>query len=394
MFQWLPGTPVNDLTIANPTGIFTNDTTVILIAEGVCTDSIFDQIDVEPIFAISPENRVLCSDELPITLTGNSRGSGALFVWSTSPTFSDTIQSSTTDSTLTVNPDTSIITYYFSVTSPRGCIETDSTRLVISDRTLLIDPFYEACFNDTVLVLTENQDPINNPLSYSWSPSEGLLSPPDSSNALVFPESSTFYRLFTVNDSGCSRVDTIFIEKSTLDPITVTASAEEDTIVRAFSTQLTGTPQTPIYAYQWRPSNTVNPSDEPVTTATPVQTTNYTYAVTDTALEQCVYEASVRVTVEDLICGPPDIFIPNAFTPDQDGLNDEILVRGVNVRELTLSIYNRWGELVFETTNQSNGWDGTHNGTLADPAVYVYYLDVTCVDGQRYKGEGNITLLR
>jgi gliding motility-associated-like protein len=394
LFTWLPGTPVNDLSSPNPIGIFTNDTTVILIAEGVCTDSIFDQIDVEPIFAETPEDRVLCSDELPYTIVGNSFGSGDLYVWSTSSDFSDTLKASTTDSTLTIDPDTSIITYYFSVTSPRGCIETDSSRFIISDRTLRVEPQYEICFNDTLLILTENLDPINNPLSYNWSPLDGLLSPPDSAHALVFPDESTFYRLYTVNDSGCARIDTVFITKSTLDPATVTAEANPDTIVRSFSTELTGTPQVPQYSYRWAPADPVDLPTSPETSASPVNTTTFTYSASDTAVEQCVYRSSVSVVVKDLICGPPDVFIPNAFSPDGDGLNDEILVRGVNVKDMTLSIYNRWGDLVFETSNQNNGWDGTHNGKEADPAVYVYYLNITCVDGQRYEGEGNITLLR
>jgi gliding motility-associated-like protein len=98
--------------------------------------------------------------------------------------------------------------------------------------------------------------------------------------------------------------------------------------------------------------------------------------------------------VEELICGPPEIYVPNAFTPDSDGLNDELLVRGENIRDLTFKIYNRWGELVFESTNQQEGWDGIWNDSRVENGVYVYHLDLTCIDGQEYFEKGNVTILK
>jgi gliding motility-associated-like protein len=98
--------------------------------------------------------------------------------------------------------------------------------------------------------------------------------------------------------------------------------------------------------------------------------------------------------VSDLICADPEIFVPNAFSPDADGLNDEVFVRGRFIESLFFQIYNRWGELVFETRDQQRGWDGTHRGELATPDVYVYYLEAFCIDGQRFEKKGNITLIR
>ena len=71
-----------------------------------------------------------------------------------------------------------------------------------------------------------------------------------------------------------------------------------------------------------------------------------------------------------------DFFLPNAFTPNGDGNNDTLFVRGPGISEVNLSIYNRWGELVFETKNKSEGWDGSFNEKEADPGVFVYYLFV------------------
>ena len=84
----------------------------------------------------------------------------------------------------------------------------------------------------------------------------------------------------------------------------------------------------------------------------------------------------------------------NAFSPNGDGVNDILRVRGLNLLELELKIFDRWGELVFETTDQSIGWDGTFKGKEVDPDVYVYHLRVICFDEQENLIKGNITLIR
>ena len=96
----------------------------------------------------------------------------------------------------------------------------------------------------------------------------------------------------------------------------------------------------------------------------------------------------------EINCGEPDIFIPNAFSPNGDGENDTYLVTGKVVEELALKIYNRWGELVFETNDPLKGWDGTFNGKKVDPVVFVYQLDVRCIDQRAFTKKGNITVVR
>lgn len=97
-----------------------------------------------------------------------------------------------------------------------------------------------------------------------------------------------------------------------------------------------------------------------------------------------------------------EIFVPNAFTPNGDGENDVLYVRG-DIDELTLSIYDRWGEKVFETNEQALGWDGTHNGKLVDPGVFVYHLTTKCISNSTLQEDviidevfqkGNITVIR
>jgi len=90
----------------------------------------------------------------------------------------------------------------------------------------------------------------------------------------------------------------------------------------------------------------------------------------------------------------PLLDVPTAFTPNNDGKNDVIYVRGFGIEKLSWRIYNRWGVLMFETNNQKIGWDGKHKGVLQPQEVYTYSLDVTYSDGQRYTKTGDITLLR
>ncbi|WP_183566772.1 gliding motility-associated C-terminal domain-containing protein [Mucilaginibacter sp. SP1R1] len=88
------------------------------------------------------------------------------------------------------------------------------------------------------------------------------------------------------------------------------------------------------------------------------------------------------------------IFIPNVFTPNGDGNNDILYAYGNTIKSLTMSIYDQWGELQFQSTSKSSGWDGTYKGTKQPVGVYVYYVEATLNDGQVVKKKGTVTLLR
>ncbi|MCD4698598.1 MAG: gliding motility-associated C-terminal domain-containing protein, partial [Bacteroidales bacterium] len=86
--------------------------------------------------------------------------------------------------------------------------------------------------------------------------------------------------------------------------------------------------------------------------------------------------------------------VPNAFTPNGDGPNDILKVRGSGIVEMDFRIYDRYGKLVFETTDPKQGWDGTTNGYPQEQEVYTYYLKVIFADGGYAEDKGNVTLLR
>lgn len=90
----------------------------------------------------------------------------------------------------------------------------------------------------------------------------------------------------------------------------------------------------------------------------------------------------------------PLLDVPNAFTPNGDGVNDLVKVRGFGIAKMDWKIYNRWGQMVFQTVSISEGWDGKYKGVLQPQEVYVYVLDVTFTDGTSFRKKGDITLLR
>jgi gliding motility-associated-like protein len=88
------------------------------------------------------------------------------------------------------------------------------------------------------------------------------------------------------------------------------------------------------------------------------------------------------------------IGVPNAFSPNGDGVNDVVKVEGKGIVGLVFRIYNRWGEKVFETHDKNEGWNGIYKGILQEMDVYTYAVEATLINGQTVPLKGNITLLR
>jgi gliding motility-associated-like protein len=90
----------------------------------------------------------------------------------------------------------------------------------------------------------------------------------------------------------------------------------------------------------------------------------------------------------------PLVDVPNAFTPNGDGVNDFVKVKGYGIGKMDWKIYNRWGALVFWSTDIKSGWDGRYKGAMQPQEVYTYILDVIFTDGTKYRKTGDITLLK
>ena len=125
--------------------------------------------------------------------------------------------------------------------------------------------------------------------------------------------------------------------------------------------------------------------------STPEESIVYTLVVTDQ--NGCVEERTVTLVVLT-ICEEPFVFIPTGFSPNGDGKNDTFKVIGNNLAEVYLAVYDRWGELIFESYDPSESWDGTYKGKLLPPDAYGFYAKVVCFGGLEFFKKGNVTLLR
>jgi gliding motility-associated-like protein len=109
----------------------------------------------------------------------------------------------------------------------------------------------------------------------------------------------------------------------------------------------------------------------------------------------CTDTDSITVFVQKV----RDVYVPNIFTPNDDGENDFFTVYGgPEVQEVRLEVYSRWGELVFRhivgANDESAGWDGTFRGDRVSPGVFVWRAEILFVDGVKSGYEGNVTVLR
>lgn len=139
--------------------------------------------------------------------------------------------------------------------------------------------------------------------------------------------------------------------------------------------------------YQWTPSDGLDCDTCASVIAAPLNTTTYIVQYTENG---CSVSDTVTVNVTVVEAWG----IPNAFSPNGDGQNDVLYVRGNGISGVRMMIYNRYGQLVFESTDLTLGWDGTHKGKAVNPGVFVYFVEVTFANGNSDSGKGNVTLVR
>ena len=190
----------------------------------------------------------------------------------------------------------------------------------------------------------------------------------------------------TVTDaSGCTGTSSVNVTESTNPIATISPNI---TIIYGSSTTLQAGGGD---IYNWLPDTTTTLSctncDSPV--ASPLSTTTYCMLVTNS--NGCTDSACVKVEV-NLECG--EVFVPSGFSPNGDGKNDILYVRGNCIKTMDFRIFNRWGEKVFESTDHNIGWDGNYKGKPCDTDVFVYYLKAETVTGLKVNTKGNITLMK
>jgi gliding motility-associated-like protein len=191
----------------------------------------------------------------------------------------------------------------------------------------------------------------------------------------ILARSSGLYSLTVTNEFGCQAADMMNVEVKPTPIIEL----GNDTIIGAsdFITLNAGNPGAIIF---WSTGDT---------TQSILAASNNTYWV---AVNQAGCVAYDTIFIDEY---PPCVLaVPTAFSPNADGANDVLFVRGQNFIEFELMIFNRWGEMIFTTKDSSVGWDGSYKGQLQAVDAYNYYLRGKCLDGSLTTSKGTVTLVR
>jgi gliding motility-associated-like protein len=228
--------------------------------------------------------------------------------------------------------------------------------------------------------------------SFVWSPTNAMLNA-NTLTPTVAPSKNTYY-ILTVNDTlGCPKpfVDSILVK--VIKPVTVFAG-NDTAIVRNQPLQLNTLVNFDNgVQYEWTPSTGLNNT----AVANPISVLNSSansikYKVKATIPDGCFGEDEIVVRI---FSTDPDIFVPTAFTPNKDGKNDALKPICVGITRLDyFRIYNRWGQLIFETNEFEKGWNGTINGVEQGNGTYVFITQGVYYTGKVVYKKGTVVLIR
>ena len=355
-YLWSNGSTANPLLIS-PTA---STTYSVIVSIGSCSDTAAAVVNVVPgVTAAISGNTVLCAGDIA-TLTASGGGN---YSWS----------NGSTSNVITVAPSATA-TYTVVTSSGNGC-----TAFATSTVTVLPPPVATAagttiCLGETATLTAGGGG------NYSWS--NGSTANP----LLVSPSANTTYTVI-VNIGSCADTASAVV---VVTPAPFASAFSNVTIKPGESTTLTASGGG---TYLWS-----NGATDSVITVTPAITTVYCVTVT-VPPGVCKDTSCVTVTVELKDCGFADdqLFVPDAFSPNDDGKNDHLGIYYPDVsciKELLFIVYDRWGEKVFEGNTMVAAWDGRYKGQLMNTAVFVYYMKVTFLSGSETVRKGNVSLIR
>lgn len=356
-----------------------------------CKDVVqLTQIDVpvDTVLAAFDTTTFSCNESFTVPFNNQSIASNNQYLWN----FSNIASSTDFNPTYTF-PDTGTyaITLIAGVGSP--CQDTFTRNLYVpfTKPSIAAIGSQTICKEDTLLLtaftIGQNYHDI---VDYTWTPADNIILGQGTDSIWVLASGDIYFEVVATNTENCKDTNYTSAIVSTISP-TLTVSATPDEIYLGQTTQLLANYDAD-HDYVWLPDTTLSATTIHDPTANPRVVNTYYVRVTNDF--GCSLFDSVTVRILPPLCGNPVVFVPSAFSPDNDGHNDVLMVEGNNITEMTFAIYNRWGQKVFETKDQNRGWDGTFQGTLLSPDVYGYYMNCTCDDGSQALLKGNITLLR
>ncbi len=377
VFSWTPPINIINANTATPTVNPTSDTWYFVnLNDSGCQNR--DSVHIRVVSAVSllarADTTICLGDPVQLNATGN----GLLFQWTPAGTLNNPN---------IVNPiatPTAASTTYQVTATVGSCSATDDVSIfTVPYPVANAGPDQTICYNTSTLLSGSH-----NGNSFSWSPTS-YLSNPAILNPVVTPPRTVTYVLTVFDNQGCPKPgrDTIVV---TVNPRVRAYAGRDTSVIVGQPLQLFATGGV---SYSWTPATGLNNPNiqNPVGTySANIDTIMYKVVVRDNI--GCADSSYVIVRVFQTA---PSIFVPTAFTPNGDGLNDQARPICVGIRKINyFSIYNRWGELVFTTTENEKGWDGRINGVLQSTNVFVWIVSAEDYLGGKYFDKGTVTLIR
>jgi gliding motility-associated-like protein len=323
-------------------------------------------------FMITPDTSICVNSSVQLNVSG-----GQLYTWSPVAGLNDPNIS---------NPVAQPIQstkFYVSGKDMNNCTVMDSVTVSILPKPVFNAPPNQSVCKGTSVVLDGYNGTKN---LYTWSPAT-YLNDPNSPAPVASPDQDIVYHV-TISDPVCVQYDSSFDVQVVVNPSpAVIAQKSNDIDCSKPSSQLSASGAS---TYQWLPVTGLSDPNS----ATPVATLSSTahFVVRGTSANGCYGYDSVTVIVAQT--GQNAFSVPNAFTPNNDGVNDCFGIHSWgNVTLQDFSIYNRWGQRVFETKNPSACWDGTYQGQKQESGNYIYLIKANSFCGNVVR-QGTLILIR
>lgn len=381
-YQWWPygGNQATAVNLGG--GIFT---CVVTDATG-CTSALNVTIVSPPPILVTPSsNATICLGESTTISAAVQGGTGPYtYTWSHNlpNASSHLITPSQTD------------TYTLQVTDANGCTsQVFSTQVKVQPLPVADFSAMEPTCPPAAVAFTNLTD---SAVSYQWyfgDPSSGAL---DSSSledpVHVYTASGTYtVTLISTNVWGCADTITQAIAPVPATPFAAVDAAEDEiTITNAQASFINSTQGGNSYCIYFGDGDSLCTTDFGPYPHTYDSIGVYTVMLVSWNALGCTDTAYTIISVEE----PTTCFIPNAFTPNGNGPNDVFMVYGMNIDDFELRVYDRWGMLLFTTTDINRGWDGTFQGHRCQEDVYVWKLSYLDNFGQRNVQYGHVSLIR
>nr|HPN59341.1 gliding motility-associated C-terminal domain-containing protein [Chitinophagaceae bacterium] len=376
IFSWTPVTNIINANTGTPT-VTPPVTTLYFVNlnENGCVNR--DSVNVRVIDAVSvtaiPDTTICRGDTIQLSAVTN----GLSYSWD--PPLN-------VDNPTLINPRAMVnANTVFTVTSTvGGCSATDQVIVTTVPYPVAnAGPDPTICYNASVQLNASITGS-----SFNWSP-PNYLDNPLILNPVASPPGTTQYILSVFDTQGCPKPgkDTILV---TILPKVVAFAGRDTSVIVGQPLQFNGTGGT---GYFWTPGTSLSSTSIPDPIGNydgSFDNIRYKLIVTDQA--GCADSAYITVRIFKTV---PSVFVPTGFTPNNDGLNDVVKPIAVGMKQINyFSIYNRWGQLVFTTRINGQGWDGRIKGELQGTGVYVWMVSAEDYTGKAYFQKGTVTLIR